>query len=281
MTLGLQSETEIVVGHSPDADDAFMFYALTSGKIDTGPYVFRHALHDIETLNRKALTGEFPITAVSVASYPDIANRYLMMHAGGSFGDGYGPVVVSRRPMSLGDLFEKKVAVPGRKTSAFLALSMAAVGFYPVVVPFDQIMAAVSAGECDAGLLIHEGQITYKAEGFHLIADLGIWWEQTAELPLPLGVNVVRNDLGAETIRDMVRLTSESIAYALAHKEEAVEHAMNFSRGLSRAQTDQFVGMYVNDLTVDMGYLGECAIIRFLQEAAARRLTTPVRVLFA
>ncbi|MBI4178203.1 ABC transporter substrate-binding protein [bacterium] len=258
----------VEVGHSPDADDAFMFYALTARKIDTGPLVFRHVLHDIETLNRKAAAAELPMTALSVAAYPDVAGRYLIMPNGGSFGDGYGPVLVGRRPMSPGDLEGKSVAIPGLKTSAALALSMCLSGYRPVVVPFDRIVDSVLSGDVDAGLLIHEGQLTYADQGLHLIVDLGVWWrDQTAGLPLPLGVNVIRRDLGPERIALISRLFSESVAYAFAHRSESLDYAMKFSRGLAKPSADRFVGMYVNDLTVDMGERGRAAIRRFLGEA--------------
>ncbi len=264
-----QSTIEIIVGHSPDADDAFMFYPLTAGKIDTGGYVFRHALHDIETLNRKALKAELPLTAISVAAFPDVASRYAMMRAGGSFGDGYGPVLVSRMPLALDALRGKPVAVPGLKTSAFLALRLAINDITPVVVPFDQIMDCVERGDCAAGLLIHEGQLNYKEHGFHLIIDLGVWWkDRTGGLPLPLGVNAIRRDLDPAVSVDLCRLFSESIAYSLSHRADSLAYAQTFSRGMDHALTDRFVGWYVNDLTVDMGARGETAIRRFLDEGA-------------
>lgn len=262
-----------MVGHSPDADDAYMFYALTSQKIDTGRYVFRHALHDIETLNQKARSGVLPMTAVSVAAYPDVADKYFIMRSGASFGDGYGPVLVSRQPATLETLRGKSIAVPGLKTSAYLGLSLAAPSFRPVIVPFDQIMGCVSRGEADAGLLIHEGQMTYREEGFHLVLDLGVWWrDRTNGLPLPLGINIILRDLGSDAISDITRLFSESIAYASAHPDEAISYAMKFSRGLDRARTDTFVRQYVNDLTIDMGARGETAIRRFLEEGAGKKI---------
>lgn len=264
-------QVEITVGHSPDADDAFMFYALAAGKIDTGPYVFHHALHDIETLNRKALAGELPVTAISVAAYPDVADKYVILRSGGSFGDGYGPVLVSKRPGHIESFRGRTIAVPGLKTSAFLALSLAAPPFKPVVAPFDQIMECVERGEADAGLLIHEGQLTYADNGFCLVLDLGVWWKgRTGGSPLPLGVNAIRRDLGHETIADVSRLLTESILYARAHPAESVPYAMNFSRGLDAPRTRTFVDQYVNDLTVDMGARGESAIREFLEEG--RRL---------
>lgn len=262
-----QTTIDIVVGHSPDADDAYMFYALTAHKIDTGRYLFRHALHDIETLNQKARLAQLPITAISVAAYPDVADKYYVMRSGASFGDGYGPVLVTRAPATLDSIRGKSVAVPGLKTSAYLALCLAAPPFKPVVVPFDQIMGCVSRGEADAGLLIHEGQLTYREEGFHLVIDLGVWWkDRTGGLPLPLGINAIRRDLDPEVLADLTRLFSESIAYAFAHPGESVPYAMTFSRGLDRPRTDKFVRLYVNDLTVRMGERGESAIRRFLQE---------------
>ncbi|OGH63219.1 MAG: ABC transporter substrate-binding protein [Candidatus Lindowbacteria bacterium RIFCSPLOWO2_12_FULL_62_27] len=272
---------EVVVGHSPDADDAYMFYALAAGKIDTGRYVFRHALHDIETLNRKAQSGELPVTAISVAAYPDVADKYLILRSGGSFGDGYGPVVVGRRPGRMEDLRGRTIAVPGLKTSAFLALSLALPEFRPVAAPFDQIMEIVSRGEADAGLLIHEGQLTYAENGLHLLLDLGVWWKARAGgLPLPLGVNAIRRDLGTETLAELSRLLSASISYARSHPAEAESYAQTFSRGLDPARTRQFVNQYVNDLTADMGERGERAIRVFLEEGRRRGLVETDRVEF-
>ncbi len=266
----------VTIGHSPDADDAFMFYALTSGRIKTAPYVFEHVLQDIETLNRKALEGRLVLTAISVAAYPDVSDRYAILRSGGSFGDGYGPVVVSRAAMSLPELRGKKVAVPGLKTSAYLALRLCAPEFQAVEVPFDRIIDSVQAGDCDAGLVIHEGQLTYASAGLHLVVDLGKWWKKrTAGLPLPLGINAIRRDIGAETIQAVSRLFSESVSYALAHRSEALSYAMKFSRGLDRANADKFVSWYVNDLTIGMGPRGESAIRRFLEEGQTRGWCKP------
>lgn len=260
-----------------------MFYAMATRRIAPGPPVFRHILHDIETLNHKARTGEFDFTAVSVASYPDVAGKYLILRSGASFGDGYGPVLVSRRPMRMEELEGCTVAIPGLKTSAFLALSLAAPkGFVPLVTPFDRILDVVSQGGADAGLIIHEGQLTYSRIGLQRVADLGVWWkEKMGGLPLPLGVNVIRRDIAPHTREYVLRVFSESIAYSLSHRDEAVRYSMNFSRGLSMSDADRFVGLYVNDLTVDMGSRGETAIRLFLEEGRRAGLVGPAEPEFA
>ncbi|MCD4728820.1 MAG: ABC transporter substrate-binding protein [Pirellulales bacterium] len=269
------SELRIRVGHSPDADDAFMFYALAKGKIDTGRYRFEHELVDIETLNRRALDGELELTAVSLHAYAYLNDIYTLCSCGASIGDRYGPMVVARQSMTLGELAEADIAVPGLRTTAFLALRLClGVDFRHVVVPFDRILDVVAEGEyqgrrIDAGLIIHEGQLTYADQRLQLIVDTGKWWFERTGLPLPLGANAIRRDLGEETIRDVHRLLRESIAYGLEHREEALDYAMSFSRGLDRSMADRFVDMYVNSWTLDFGPVGRRAVARLLAEGHA------------
>src|SRR5687768_8211415 len=246
--------TIIRVAHSPDSDDAFMFYALAEGKIDTGDLEFVHELQDIETLNRRALNGELEVTAVSIHAYAHLADRYALLPHGASMGEGYGPRVVARSPFTLEQLAARRIAVPGTLTSAYLALKLLLPNVDTVVVPFDQIMDHVKSGKSDAGLLIHEGQLTYADEGLHLIIDLGEWWAgETGGLPLPLGGNVIRRDLGDALIRRVSRLLRASIAYGLEHRTAALAHALQYGRGLDEGQADEFVGMYVNQRTLDYG----------------------------
>ena len=269
------SPQRIRVGHSPDPDDAFMFYALAKGKIPTGRYRFEHELVDIETLNRRALAGELELTAVSLHAYAYLTDRYLLCTCGASMGDRYGPMVVARTGCPLEQLARKTVAVPGTLTTAYLALRMClGVEFRHVVIPFDQILEAVSAGQyqdqpIDAGLIIHEGQLTYAALRLELIVDLGRWWFDQTSLPLPLGANAIRKDLGPETIRDVNRLLRESIRYGLGHRREALDYALGFGRGLDRQQADRFVGMYVNDWTLDFGPRGREAVAELLSRGHA------------
>ena len=258
----------LVLAHSPDSDDAFMFYGLRANAVDTEGVTYTHTLADIETLNRRALAGELPITAVSFHAYAHLAGRYLLLPHGASFGDGYGPCVVATRaggPLSLADLPRARVAIPGALTSAALALALYARDAERVVIPFDRIGDAVKAGEVDAGVVIHEGQLTWKDEGFHLVADLGAVWTEETGLPLPLGGNVVRRDLGPELIGRVSRALGRSIAYALAHREDALTDAMRFARGLPREKADRFVGMYVNDWTRAYGEKGRAAVRLFLR----------------
>ena len=255
----------IRVAHSPDSDDAFMFYALARGLIDTGDLEFVHELQDIETLNRRALAGELEVTAVSIHAYAYLHDRYVLLPHGASMGEGYGPRLVAREPLSPEELRGRRVAVPGERTSAYLALKLFQPDVQTEVVPFDRIMEHVAAGKADVGLLIHEGQLTYADHGLHLIADLGEWWaKETGGLPLPLGGNVVRRDLGPDLIRRISRLLRESIAYALEHRAPALEYAQAYGRGLDAAQTDEFVGMYVNRRTLDYGEDGRRAVQLFL-----------------
>ncbi|MCS6860613.1 MAG: hypothetical protein NZT92_09880 [Abditibacteriales bacterium] len=258
----------LTIGHSPDADDAFMFYALTHDKIDTGAYCFRHLLEDIESLNRRCLKGELEISAVSLHAYAHIADRYALLTCGASVGKGYGPIVVRRQDAPT-DLSGAILAIPGTLTTAFLTLKLYLKDFRYTVVPFDQILNAVKSEQVDAGLLIHEGQLTYADEGLHRVVDLGAWWLEATGLPLPLGVNVVRRDLGEAVMREVSRLMRASIDYALAHREEALSYALRYSRGLDRARGDQFVGMYVNDYTRDLGVEGRQAVDTLLSRAYA------------
>jgi 1,4-dihydroxy-6-naphthoate synthase len=257
--------TTIRVAHSPDSDDAFMFYALATGKIDTGDIEFIHELQDIETLNRRALAAELEVTAVSIHAYAYLSDKYALLPHGASMGEGYGPRLVAREPFARADLAGKTVAVPGTLTSAYLALKMYAPDVQTVVVPFDEIMERVVAGEYEVGLIIHEGQLTYMDEGLHLIADLGEWWgSETGGLPLPLGGNAIRRDLGMDLIKRASRMLRDSIAYGLQHRTDALVHAESYGRGLDRAQTDEFVGMYVNQRTLDYGADGRRAVQLFL-----------------
>ncbi|MGA2060997.1 MAG: MqnA/MqnD/SBP family protein [Thermoguttaceae bacterium] len=260
----------IRVGHSPDADDAFMFYALAKNCIDTGRYRFEHELVDIETLNRRAFAAELELTAVSVHAYAYLTDRYLLCSCGASMGDRYGPIVVARKKMSVESLKGAVIAVPGELTTAYLALRLCLnADFSYVAVPFDRIMEAIRAGDyegrpVDAGLVIHEGQLTYMGEGLELILDTGQWWFEKTDLPLPLGANAIRKDLGKETIRDVHRLLRQSIEYGLAHREEALDYALGFGRGLERDKADRFVDMYVNQWTLDFGPRGRQAVTRLL-----------------
>jgi 1,4-dihydroxy-6-naphthoate synthase len=257
----------ITVGHSPDPDDAFMFFALAHDKIPTGHYRFRHELQDIETLNRRALRGELEVTAVSLHAYAFLHDKYALLPSGCSMGDKYGPMVVARRPMTIDELKKVRIAVPGTMTTAFLALRLLLPeGFEYEVVPFDRIIASVAEGKFEAGLIIHEGQLTFRNQGLHLVVDLGVWWQEKTGLPLPLGGNVVRRDLGPEVMRDVSRLLKESIRYALAHRADALNYALHYARDMDMGLADRFVGMYVNDWTLDYGPRGREAVQRLLSE---------------
>lgn len=265
------TKTLIRVGHSPDPDDAFMFHALSNGKIDTGAYEFRHELVDIETLNRRAKSGELELTAVSLHAYAYLNDIYILCPCGASMGDGYGPMVIARQPMTLDEVRTKKIAVPGTLTTAFLALQLClGKDLQYVVVPFDEIIEAVEQGEykgqaIEAGLIIHEGQLTYADRGLSLIVDTGVWWQEQTGLPLPLGANVIRKDLGPAAILDVNRLLKQSIEYGLEHRKEALEYAMRYGRDLNAERTDRFVGMYVNDWTLDFGERGRQAVRKLLE----------------
>jgi len=259
----------IRVAHSPDSDDAFMFYALAAGKLDTGDRRYEHELADIETLNRRALAGDLDVTAVSFHAYAHLAGRYALLAHGASVGDRYGPRLVAREPRPSDPrtaLASRLVGIPGELTTACLALRLYQSGARTRVLPFDAIERAVAAGDVDVGLLIHEGQLTYGDQGLHLWEDLGEWWADRTGLPLPLGGNVVRRDLGAALVRDVARDLKASIVWGLAHRRETLAHAMAYARGMDAARTDQFVGMYVNDYTVDLGPTGRRAVQRLLDE---------------
>jgi 1,4-dihydroxy-6-naphthoate synthase len=257
----------ITVGHSPDPDDAFMFYALAHNKLDTGDLVFRHELQDIETLNRRALKGELEVSAVSIHAYAYLADKYALLPSGCSMGDRYGPMIVARKELAISDLRDVTVAVPGTMTTAFLALRLLLPGeIKHQVISFDEIIPAVAAGKFDAGLIIHEGQLTFQNQGLLLIVDLGVWWQEKTGLPLPLGGNAVRRDLGPETMRTISRLLKESIRYALAHRQDALDYALQYARDMDRGLADRFVGMYVNDWTLDYGPRGRAAVARLLEE---------------
>ncbi len=274
-------ETTIHLAHSPDSDDAFMFYALADGQIDTDGISYVHELQDIETLNGRALRGELDVTAVSIHAYAYLSDRYALLPHGASMGDGYGPMLVARKATTRDEVAGKRVAVPGLMTSAYLALKLYQPDVIPVVTPFDEIDDAVKRGDVDAGLLIHEGQLTYKDEGLHLIADMGEWWKKKTGLPLPLGGNVIRKDMPADLQRKVSRHLRQSIAYGLDHRKNALDHAMRFARGLDRSKADEFVGMYVNDWTLDYGARGREAIRLFLDEGVKSGvITRPVTVEF-
>jgi 1,4-dihydroxy-6-naphthoate synthase len=272
----------ITVGHSPDPDDAFMFYALAHDKIDTGNLRFRHELQDIETLNRRALAGELAVTAVSIHAYAHLLDKYALLPSGCSMGDRYGPMVVAQTPLTVDQLKTARIAVPGTLTTAFLTLRLLLPGeFSYEVVPFDKILGAVAEGRFDAGLIIHEGQLTFQNQGLHLVVDLGVWWQERTGLPLPLGGNAVRRDLDPETIRQISRLLKESIRYALAHRDEALAYALQYARDMDKSLADRFVGMYVNEWTLDYGPRGRAAVQRLLEEGyRAGVIPFPVAVEF-
>jgi 1,4-dihydroxy-6-naphthoate synthase len=278
----LNARRLITVGHSPDPDDAFMFYALAHDKIDTGDLRFRHELQDIETLNRRALRGEMEVTAVSLHAYAHLLDKYALLPSGCSMGDRYGPMVVARKKLGVEQLKTLKIAVPGTLTTAFLALRLLLrQEFSCDVLPFDQIIQAVADGKYDAGLIIHEGQLTFQNQGLNLIVDLGVWWQEWTGLPLPLGGNVVRRDLGDATLRQISRLLKESIRYSLDHRSEALDYALQYARDMDKSLADRFVGMYVNDWTLDYGPRGREAVRRLLDEGyKAGVIPNPVDVEF-
>jgi 1,4-dihydroxy-6-naphthoate synthase len=277
---------KITVAHSPDSDDAFMFYGLASGAVAVPGIEVDQVLADIETLNRAAFEGRYEVTAVSFHAYAHLADRYALLPHGASMGDKYGPILVAKAdggpPPDIASLAGVTVGIPGRLTSAFLTLQMYDPSFDVEVIPFDEIQQAVLDGRVDAGLLIHEGQLTYQNEGLRKIVDLGEWWfDRTGGLPLPLGGNIIRRDLGDETIKVVSKMLHDSIAYALDHRQDAVDYAIQFGRGLGREDTDTFVGMYVNQLTLDYGDRGRAALERWFGEAHDRGLIpAPVAVTF-
>lgn len=258
---------EITIAHSPDSDDAFMFYALAKDKLDTQGLRINQVLKDIQSLNQDAIAGRYEVSAISFAAYPLIAERYALMPCGASMGQQYGPMVVARRPLDRSALSGVRLAIPGKLTTAYLVLRLFQPDLDVVVKPFDEIIEAVATGEVDAGLIIHEGQLTYEQKGLHMVVDLGKWWYEETALPLPLGGNVVRKDLGARMMADLTRLLRRAIVYSLEHRAEALAYAMTFARDMERGLADKFVGMYVNDLTVDYGDSGRKALTRLFQSA--------------
>jgi 1,4-dihydroxy-6-naphthoate synthase len=276
----MTTETEVfTLGHSPDPDDAFMFYAIAENKIDLRGYRFAHRLEDIQTLNERALRGELHISAISIHAYPYVADKYALLPCGASMGDGYGPLLIRKQtPNSQGrtantngdiktSLRNSVIAVPGKMTSAFLALQLYLDDFKHIVVPFDQIFDAVKSGRADAGLIIHEGQLTYGHAGFTKMVDLGEWWKHETDLPLPLGGNVLRKDIPATARHDLLEIMRESIDYGLKHRPEAVQHAMPYARDMDTELAGKFIGMYVNEFTRDYGETGREAIRKFLGDA--------------
>jgi 1,4-dihydroxy-6-naphthoate synthase len=279
----MPSEQVFTLGHSPDPDDAFMFYAMAENKIDLRGYRFEHRLEDIQTLNERALRGELHISAISIHAFAYVSDRYALLPCGASMGDGYGPMIIRKRPTSNVQrptsnsdeesralLRELTIAVPGLMTSAYLALQLYLGEFKHVVVPFDQIFDAVKNGKADAGLIIHEGQLTYERAGFNKIIDLGEWWKRETGLPLPLGGNVLRKDIPPPVQRDLLAIMRESIDYGLAHRDEAVRHSMPYARDMDAKLAGKFIGMYVNDFTRDYGEAGRKAVRQFLQTAHER-----------
>jgi 1,4-dihydroxy-6-naphthoate synthase len=270
MTTASQPRT-ITLAHSPDSDDAFMFYGLATHKIETGFFEFEHVLKDIQTLNEAAHKETYDVTAISFHAYAYVADKYALLPHGASIGDNYGPIVVANQELDVSELSNVTIAVPGKLTSAFLALSIHTPNFNYEVVPFDQIIDAVTEGQCDAGLLIHEGQLFYNNLGLHKVLDLGEWWhEYTDGLPLPMGGNAIRKDLGQDTIREVSKLLKESIQYSLDNREDALEYAMQFARDMDPALADRFVAMWVNELTLDYGERGRQAVRRLLAEGYER-----------
>jgi 1,4-dihydroxy-6-naphthoate synthase len=278
--------TTLTLGHSPDPDDAFMFYAMAENKIDLRGYQFAHILQDIQTLNERAPRGELHITAVSIHALAYVSDKYALLPSGASMGDGYGPLFigVNAERLDMTDdasrkewLLQRTIAVPGEMTSAFLAAQLLlGRDFRHIVIAFDQIFEALRSGKADAGLIIHEGQLTYAQEGFIPVLDLGEWWKRTRNLPLPLGGNVIRKDIPPEVRREISDILRESIAYGLEHRSPAVMHSMAHARGLDIPLADRFIGMYVNDLTLDYGEYGRAAVSRFLSEAVDQSLIPPV-----
>ncbi|MBV9619041.1 MAG: ABC transporter substrate-binding protein [Verrucomicrobia bacterium] len=257
------------LGHSPDPDDAFMFYAIAKNKVDLCGYRFEHRLEDIQILNERATRGELHISAISIHAYAYVADKYALLPCGASMGDGYGPIVIKKRSTTNNDVDLRKclIAVPGKMTSAFLALRLYIGNFKFVIVPFDQIFETVDRGDADAGLIIHEGQLTYEKAGFEKVVDLGEWWKCATELPLPLGGNVIRKDIPPDVRHDLLAIMRKSIDFGLEHRDEAVEHSMAYARDMNKRLADKFIGMYVNDFTRDYGEKGRMAIRRFLSDA--------------
>lgn len=271
------NKTLVRLGHSPDSDDAFMFWGLASGTVKS-EFEFEHILRDIQTLNDWAMEGKLESTAISVHAFAYVADKYALLRHGGSFGEGYGPMVIANRYIPREQLAETVIAVPGTLTSAFLQLNLWLPSPKFEVVPFEQIMPAVKEGRYDAGLIIHEGQLTWHDEGMVVIEDFGTWWQGETGLPLPLGVNVVRKDLGEEAVREISRVMRESISAGLNNRNQALDYALQFARGLDRDTSDEFVGMYVNERTLDMGDEGIAAIRELLRQGAEAGIVPPVEV---
>ena len=269
--------TTITLAHSPDSDDAFMFYGLATNKLDTGGLTFKHLLKDIQTLNEEATVGTYDVTAISFHAYAYVADKYALLPHGASIGDNYGPIVVSREPAMPEDIPNLKIAIPGKLTSAFLALRLFNADFKYEVVPFDKIIDAVLDGVCDAGLLIHEGQLFYQRKGLHKVLDLGEWWHQRHGLPLPMGGNAIKRDLGPQLTKEVSNLLRESIRYSLSHREDALQYALQFARDMDPALADRFVGMWVNELTLDYTDRGREAV-RLLLEEGFEKGVIPNRV---
>ncbi len=266
--------TTIRLAHSPDSDDAFMFYALATGQIDTEGITYIHELQDIESLNQRARKAELEVTAVSIHAYAYLTDQYSLLPHGSSMGDKYGPRLVAKQPMTKEEIKGKRIAIPGPLTTAYLALRLWEPDFIAVQTPFDQVEEKVLAGEVDAGLIIHEGQLTYADNGLHLLLDLGVWWFEDTGLPLPLGGNIVRKDLGEELTKKISRHLRASIAYGLDHREAALDHSMQYARGLARSKADEFVGMYVNEWTLDYGEKGKKAVQLLLDRGAKSGIIT-------
>ncbi len=271
----------ISLAHSPDSDDAFMFYGLAKGHVETDGLQVDHVLQDIESLNRAAEAGRHEVTAISFHAYPYVADRYALMPCGGSIGDGYGPLLVARQDLDPAEVSTRRVAVPGERTSAFLALKLFAPGTRTYVVPFDRILDEVREGRADLGLVIHEGQLTYGGQGLRKVLDLGAWWKGETGLPLPLGGNAVRRDLGPDLMARLTRLVRDTVRYSLAHRTDALQYALGFARGMDPSVADRFVGMWVNDMTVDCGPRGREAVQTLLDRGhAAGVIPRGVRVDF-
>jgi 1,4-dihydroxy-6-naphthoate synthase len=264
-----KSLREITLAHSPDSDDAFMFYALATHKLQTPGYKYTHTLSDIQSLNEAALTETYDVTAVSFAAYPSIRDKYVLLDCGASFGEGYGPIVVSSRSMKPQDLKGMRVAVPGLKTTAYLSLKLFEPNFEPVVMPFDKIIEAVKSDVVEAGLLIHEGQLFFPQLGLHRVVDLGVWWQELTGLPLPLGGNAVRRALGPEVGRLVAKTIRDSVSYGLEHREEALNYSMQFARDMDADLADKFVGMYVNKWTLGYGDKGKKAVRELIERGTA------------
>jgi 1,4-dihydroxy-6-naphthoate synthase len=258
--------TTITLAHSPDSDDAFMFYGLATNKLDTGGLNFKHLLKDIQTLNEEATRGTYDVTAISFHAYAYVADKYALLPHGASIGDNYGPVLVAREPAMPEDIPNLRIAIPGKLTSAFLALRLFNADFKYEIIQFDKIIDAVMEGSCDAGLLIHEGQLFYQRKGLHKVLDLGEWWHQRHGLPLPMGGNAIKRDLGPELTKEISNLLRESIRYSLTHRDDALQYAMQFARDMDPALADRFVGMWVNDLTLDYTDRGREAVRLLLEE---------------